>query len=112
MIFYQGNLGSTLFILKSELVKVHLIGKDGREIILRILDENDFFGEMSLLDGKFRTATIIALEDSKALLILREEFIRLIRRHPVIATNILAAIIRRFKKTDEKLSGFYLKYLL
>lgn len=105
VILRQGDPGNTLFILKSGQVKVHLNNKDGREIILKIIEGNDFFGEMSLLDGKFRAATITAMKDSKALLVFREDFIRLIKTHPSIAMNILASVIGRFRKANEKIAS-------
>lgn len=105
VIFHQGSRGSTLFVLKSGLVKISLIDSSGREAILRMISENDFFGEMSLLDGHFRSASITAVEESKAVLISREDFTCLIQQYPSIAFNMLASLSRRLRKTNEKIAS-------
>ncbi|MBI5185627.1 MAG: Crp/Fnr family transcriptional regulator [Nitrospinae bacterium] len=105
VIFHQGDPGSVLFILKSGVVKISLFDQDNNEAILKMLYENDFFGEMSLLDGHFRSATITALETCKALRIKREDFIRLIKEYPSMAFNMLITVSRRLRKADEKIAS-------
>jgi CRP-like cAMP-binding protein len=105
VIFHQGDPGSVLFILKSGTVKISLFDQTGKEVILKMLYENDFFGEMSLLDGHFRSATITALDACKALRIKREDFIRLIKEYPSMAFNMLIAVSRRLRKADEKIAS-------
>ncbi len=103
IIFHQGDPGNVLFVLLSGLVKIFIDHEDGRESILKIVYEKDFFGEMSLLDGEYRSATITALEDSEALLISREDFIGIIKRCKSFTLNILAALSRRVRSADEKI---------
>ena len=105
IIFQQHDKGSALFILNSGMVKIALIDKSGRQTILKIIEKDDFFGEMSLLDGKFRSASIIAMEDCEALLLFREDLINLIRLYALISLNMLARLSRRFRKADEKIAS-------
>ena len=105
VVFHQGDPGSVLFIIQSGAVKISLLDGQGKEVILKMLYENDFFGEMSLLDGNFRSATITAIEDTVALKIYREDFIRLIQRFPSLALNMLVALSRRMRKADEKIAS-------
>lgn len=105
VVFHQGDPGSVLFIIQSGAVKISLMDDQGKEVILKMLYENDFFGEMSLLDGNFRSATITALEDTVALKINREDFVRLIQRFPSLALNMLVAMSRRMRKADEKIAS-------
>src|SRR5215217_7973760 len=65
----------SLFIIAKGEVKVVLTAEDGREAILASLKEGDFFGEMSLLDGEPRSATVRAVEESRLLTIRREDFL-------------------------------------
>lgn len=105
VIFTQGDPGSVLFILLSGTVKVSLIDAYGKETTLKMLYENDFFGEMSLLDGHFRSATVTALEPTKALTIFREDFIRLIQKNPLTVLNIVTVLCGRLRKADEQIGS-------
>lgn len=103
VIFRENDQGSALFILKSGSVKISISDRNGKEDILKIMYPFDLFGEMSLLDGQQRSATVTAMEKSATLIIEREHFINLIRKHPQIALNMLAMLSRRIRKTDEKI---------
>lgn len=105
IIFHKDDPGSSLFILKSGLVKISINDKKGNEYILKIMYPFDFFGEMALLDGQSRSATVTSLEISTALIIKREHFISLIEKHPQIALSIMAVLSRRLRKTDEKIGN-------
>ncbi len=105
VIFHLGDEGSTLFILNSGSVKIFLNDDKGKEVILKILYKGDFFGEMSLLDGQFRSANVMSVEPSKALIIQREDFLRLIESNPEIALNTMISLSRRLRKIDEKVAS-------
>ncbi|MGR3319947.1 MAG: Crp/Fnr family transcriptional regulator [Candidatus Anammoxibacter sp.] len=105
VIFNQGDTGNVLFILMSGLVKIFLTDKDGKENILKVIYKNDFFGEMSLLDGQFRSATIIALENSQALLIYREDLFKLIQRIPLIGYNMMVVLSRRLRAANDEIAS-------
>jgi CRP-like cAMP-binding protein len=65
---------------------------------LRELGEGDFFGEISLIDGEPRTATITATEAVSALTLGREQFQRLIEEHPSVRLELLMALTERLRK--------------
>jgi CRP/FNR family transcriptional regulator/CRP/FNR family cyclic AMP-dependent transcriptional regulator len=100
-IFHVDDPGNALFILKSGLVKITIEDQNGREIILRMLYPTDFFGEMSLLDGMPRSATVTTQEPSDALMIYREHFLALIEKSPRILLNMTAVLSRRLRKVNE-----------
>ena len=75
MILLEESHGESFFIITSGAVKVTRLSDDGREVILAILGESDFFGEMSLLDGEFRSANVVALEDTEVLTLNRNDFL-------------------------------------
>ena len=75
MIILEETQGETFFIITRGAVKVTRLSDDGREVILAILGESDFFGEMSLLDGEGRSANIVANESAHMLTLSRRNFL-------------------------------------
>src|SRR3990172_2839971 len=65
VILFEDDPGDALYIVSSGQVKVVLIGEDGREVILSVLSDGDFFGEMALIDDEPRSAHVIAMKDSQ-----------------------------------------------
>lgn len=104
VIFHAQEPGNALFVIKRGRVKISMDDKGGREIILRILEAGDFFGEMSLLDGEPRSAKVSSLDLCQALILSREEFLRFIPRHPGVVLKMLTTLSRRLRKADEKIS--------
>ena len=78
--------GDTLFILKKGQVKVSIVSEGGREVILSLLGPGSVFGELSLLDGKPRSANVVATEETDLLMLRRADFLQLIYKTPQIAT--------------------------
>lgn len=108
VIVFEDDPGDALFVVKSGQVKVVLTGEHGREVILSVLGEGDFFGEMSLIDDQPRSAHVIAMEDSKLLVLYREDFHRCLERTPRIALGLLRALSRRLRSADDKIGGLVL----
>jgi CRP/FNR family cyclic AMP-dependent transcriptional regulator len=99
-IFHKDDPGSTLYIIKSGQVKIATTSLEGEEIILAILADSDFFGELSLLDGRPRSATTIAMEDTKVLTLHRDDFLDVIGKHAGLAADMLAALSVRLRHTN------------
>jgi CRP-like cAMP-binding protein len=97
----QEDRGDALFVLVRGKAKVVLYGDSGREIILSIFKSpGDFFGEMSLLDDQPRSATVIADEPSRLLVLSRRDFQAHIERHPRTALRVLQELSRRLRRAD------------
>ncbi len=105
VIFDQGDPGNSLIIIKSGLVKISLVDSNNHEFIIKTFSVYDFFGEMSLLDGGPRSATATAVEDTKALIIFRENFIGLIQKNPSVALGMLSELSIRLRTTTENISN-------
>lgn len=86
-------------------MKTCLIDPEGKELMLNILKKGDFFGELSLLDGKPRSATTITVADSVVSILKREKFLTLLNNNPIIAISLLSAIVDRIRMTDYMLSS-------
>jgi CRP/FNR family cyclic AMP-dependent transcriptional regulator len=93
--------GNAMFILKKGLVKVTIEDEAGREMILRMLYPTDFFGEMSLIDGLPRSATVTTQEPSDVLVMHRDQFVLISQKLPKILLNMAAVLSRRLRATDE-----------
>jgi len=100
IILLEDEEGDTLFIILIGKVKVSSFSEKGKEIIYSILGEGDFFGDMSLLDGKPRSASVIAIEDTEMQLIRRADFYNLLEQYPSIAMKMLEGLASRIRKTD------------
>lgn len=107
-ILIQRDPGESCFLIVSGEVKVSLFGEDGKEIILAKLGEGEVFGEMALLSGSPRSATVIALQDTTLLVLEREEFHKVLVRAPKLALKILGVLADRLRKADEKIESLVL----
>jgi CRP-like cAMP-binding protein len=105
VIFHSDDTGTVLFILKSGTVKIAVLDRRGREAILKLLYPGDFFGEMAILDGQHRSATVTALDRVQALVISREDFLDLMQRNPKILLNMLLTTCRRLRQMGEKIKS-------
>ncbi len=109
VILVEEEIGTALFVIIKGKVKVSRSSNDGREVILSILTDSDFFGEMSILDGLNRSATVVALEDSELFIIQRKEFLDLLNKHPEITIALLSELTRRLRNADMKIKALSLK---
>ncbi len=105
----QEEPGDALFVLVKGRVKVVLYGDSGREIILNVFKSpGDFFGEMSLLDDEPRSATLVASEPSRLLVLSRADFRAHIQRHPKTALRVLTELSHRLRRADEVIGNLAL----
>jgi cAMP-dependent protein kinase regulator len=97
----EGDPGDSLFVVGGGRVKVATRGPDGRSIDLAELKEGDFFGEVSLLTGKPRTATITSLEETDLLELTRADLEALEAAHPRVREVIQQFYEKRVASTVE-----------
>lgn len=109
VILMEDEIGSALFIIIDGKVKVSRLDETGREVILSILGPGEVFGEMSLLDGMKRSATVSALTDTEVLIIYRDDFLNLLNKHPQIAISLLKELTQRLRKADMQIKSLSLK---
>lgn len=108
VILFEDDPGDALYLVASGQVKVVLIGEDGREVILSVLGEGAFFGEMALLDDEPRSAHVIAMEDSAVLALRREDFRARLRASPEVAIALLKELSRRLRRADDQIGSLVL----
>jgi CRP-like cAMP-binding protein len=109
IIVLEKEMGAALFVIITGKVKVVRTDEDGREVILSIFGPGEFFGEMSLLDGLARSATVVAIAKSELFMIHRREFLDLLNEFPAVAISLLAELTMRLRKADAQIKSLSLK---
>lgn len=109
IILSEDETGSALFVIAKGKVKISRRSNDDKEVILAMLAESDFFGEMSLLDGMTRSATVTAVEDSKLFIIQRSEFLDLLKKYPEVSIALLTELTKRLRSSSMKIKALSLK---
>ncbi|MDR1760467.1 MAG: Crp/Fnr family transcriptional regulator [Fibrobacter sp.] len=94
-----------LFLVASGAVKVFMTGSDGRETILSLLGRGDFFGEMSIIDGGVRSASVKAISETKLLLLPRDHFLDLLQTTPELSQAMLLEMARRLRKANRQIGA-------
>ena len=94
-----------LYLIASGTVQVYMTGVDGRETILSFLERGDVFGEMSLIDGEPRSASVRTVTDAQLMIIHREPFLTLIRQTPEIAMSLLSEMSKRRRKANKQIGS-------
>lgn len=91
----QGDRGEELFVLMRGAAQVE---RDGRD--LPALQADDFFGEIALVDGGPRTATVTLTEDSALLVVGRKQFQQLLEEFPHVRLQVLEALAQRVRSAE------------
>ena len=107
-VYSQEQDEAGLFVIHDGQVKVSIVSEDGREVILSILGEGNFFGEMSLLDGHPRSANVTTTQATELLMVRRADFLRFIQKSPQTAIKLLSVLASRLRITDRKIEGLAL----
>jgi CRP/FNR family transcriptional regulator/CRP/FNR family cyclic AMP-dependent transcriptional regulator len=108
MIILAEAEGDALFVIEQGQVKVSLIHEDGREVIFSFLGPGEVFGELALLDGKPRSATVTATAPTSLLVLRRSDFLGLLAGMPQIAVSLLEELAGRLRRTDQQIEGLAL----
>ncbi len=104
VVLTEGAVGDSLYTIISGRVKVFIGDEDGREIILKMLGPGDFFGEMSMIDSRPRSASVSALENCTFRVLSHAAFEECLRRAPRIATLVMQSLAKRLRDADRKIS--------
>jgi CRP/FNR family cyclic AMP-dependent transcriptional regulator len=101
VIFHKADPGNQMCIITSGRVKLSTLSEEGKEMMYGMLEPGDIFGEISLLDGEQRSATVTATKPTDLLIIERRDLIPFLEQHPKVAIKLLAILASRLRKTDE-----------
>lgn len=99
----QGDDNGDLYAVVEGLLRVSVRRREERDLALNLLRRGDVCGELSLLDGLPRSATITALESSLLLVIRRAEFLDMMRRVPTLSIKLLGAMAGHVRRLTERI---------
>lgn len=105
VVFHKTDMSTDLYIVDSGALKAVLLDDDGDEIVLARFEAGAFFGELSLLDGQGRSATIVADTDSELSVLSQPVFLELVTKDPKMAIALMTTLVGRLRKADEKIES-------
>lgn len=103
ILFMEGDASGQLFAIRKGLVCVYINDSEGRQLVLNYMGEGEYFGELSLLDDKPRSATVTTVDASEFVCISREAFRDLMRASPTLAQAMMTALVQRIRALTESM---------
>lgn len=103
-VFHEGDRSDACYIVRAGSFRVTREHSDGRAITLATLGPGDIFGELAMLDGEVRSASVEALSDGELLALPAGEVRALLARHPEITVKLVGALVRRLRAANERIS--------
>ncbi|MDX8393039.1 MAG: Crp/Fnr family transcriptional regulator [Mariprofundales bacterium] len=103
IVVQEGNMGDTMYVILQGSVKISYYARDGREVVLSIMQPGEFFGEMSLLDEQPRSATVVTLIDSEFATLHGIAFRRLMEKSHELTYQMLTEVVQRLRLTSKVL---------
>jgi len=103
IIVNEGDNTDSLYIVLSGKACAMTIHEDGRQIVLNVVRQGDYFGELSFIDSDVRSATVMTKEPCKLLIIPRAGFEKIGSEHPSIILCFLMGLLRKLRKATQKI---------
>lgn len=103
-VFHEGDDSDACYVVRSGDLRVTREHSDGRAIALATLSSGDFFGELAMLDGGARSASVETLSDAELLALPAIDMRRVIAAHGEIAAKLIVALTRRLRETNERVA--------
>ena len=104
VIVQEGDTGKEMYIISSGSAKVTKRSETGKDVHLRDLERGSFFGEMSILEGEPRSATVTAVGETKVLVLAVGSFMLKIRRDPSFAFSVMQKMSKRIRLLSNELT--------
>jgi CRP/FNR family transcriptional regulator, cyclic AMP receptor protein len=101
----KGDKSDQLFVVLKGKLKVAITDASGKEIIMSLLGAGDYFGEMAIIDGESRSATIVTTQASEVLTISRDDFHRTLLSSPELMFELLKVLARKVRIATDKLES-------
>jgi CRP/FNR family cyclic AMP-dependent transcriptional regulator len=103
-VFHEGDESDACYVIRSGEVRVTREHSDGRAIALATLSSGEIVGELAMLDGEVRSASVEALTDVELLAIAARDMRALLERNPEITAKLVIALTRRVRETNERVA--------
>jgi CRP/FNR family transcriptional regulator len=99
-----GDASSSCYVVREGHARATSEHVDVRQITLASFGPGDIFGELAMFDDELRSATVEAIDDIDALVVFGEDMRRLMREHAEIAVKLAISLVRRLRRTNERLA--------
>jgi CRP/FNR family transcriptional regulator, cyclic AMP receptor protein len=103
-VFHEGDTSDACYIVRSGDLRVTREHSDGRAIALATLGPGDIFGELAMLDGGSRSASVETLSDCELVALPALDVRRVIATHGAMAAKLIVALTRRLRETNERVA--------
>ncbi len=103
VVFHQSEDGDSLLCVVGGQLETLVKDNAGQEIVLAVVGPGDAVGEMSMLDGRPRSATLRCTEDARLLVLERDDLLTVLRRSPHLALDMMAEMAARARRVDDLL---------
>ena len=107
-IIAAGDPTDAMYIVVSGRLKVVMSDKQGQEVILAILSQGEFFGEMGLIAQAPRSATVTTIEPCELLTITRADFNKCLQGNFDLTMNVIRGLVKRLREADKKIGSLAL----
>src|SRR6478672_8360733 len=104
-LFRAGDVGDGCYRIQTGLVKVVVTSQQGEERIISLLGPDAIVGELSMIDGGSRSASVIAIADCSLSFLSRAKFQTYIDSHPELTSYLMKTLARRLRGTDDALAA-------
>ncbi len=101
MVFFEGNRADAFFVVLSGSLKVFQTSKSGRVKVLNTMGPGEIFGELAMLDGHARSASVETVESSELVVMARNDFRELATATPSILWGVLEGLCGRLRSSNE-----------
>lgn len=105
VLFEAGDVADGCYRLEQGLLKISIVSPQGDERILTILGPGSIVGELAIIDGLPRSATVVAIRDCKLSFISRESFASCLRERPEIYSDLVSILVSRLREADRELAA-------
>jgi CRP-like cAMP-binding protein len=101
-VVWEGDSGGALFFILSGYLKAVRQGADGNEVLLSVMGPREVMGELSVLDGHPRSATVVTLESAELAVVEREPLLTLVQQSPSLALGLIAVLTQRLRNLSKR----------
>ena len=108
IIINEGDGADSLYVIQSGKVKVFLSDKEGREIIINSQGPGEYFGELALIDGCERSASVMTTEKATFSVISKNDFKTVLAQHPDIAFSLIRDLAQRVRLLTDNVKSLAL----
>lgn len=108
ILMHEGEPPDAMYIVTDGRVKIYVSDAEGKELVLDTLSPGEFFGELALIDGSPRSATVVTTTETTISKILKTDFDHCLQASPKIAVNLLKILSRRIRTMNDNIKDLAL----